>query len=247
MGCLKLGILEKKFTGLKVVYRKPVLEAKGVQRFIGVDPLAELYAPYSSYNYVLNNPVIHTDPDGRSVDYEFKQQKDGSYKKISNNGGLTNHTFRNNDGTVTHSDRHGTYTVNPGRQKRSIKAYAKQNENIRKNGGKFTEGIGTTAKYAGLIVSILGFPEVGIPLSKAGQALEFVGVGIQVGQDIANDDLSGAAKKVATEIVGKKLSDVGGKFLNDGLGEASTAAKVLNVVKEVNVDAAKKGVSEIDK
>jgi hypothetical protein len=39
-----------------------------VARWGQVDPLAEQYAPYSPYNYVLGNPIRLIDPDGRSVD-----------------------------------------------------------------------------------------------------------------------------------------------------------------------------------
>ncbi|UFH42349.1 RHS repeat-associated core domain-containing protein [Flavobacterium cupriresistens] len=38
-----------------------------VGRFFSVDPLAEKYAGVSSYAYVLNNPIIFIDPDGRDV------------------------------------------------------------------------------------------------------------------------------------------------------------------------------------
>jgi len=36
-----------------------------------VDPLASDYQSFSPYNYVLNNPLSNTDPDGRSVNTRF--------------------------------------------------------------------------------------------------------------------------------------------------------------------------------
>jgi hypothetical protein len=67
MGCIKLDILNRENTGLKVVYRKVKAEPKVVQWFYGVDPLAD--HPYqvdkSPYAYAWNNPVKLTDPDGR--------------------------------------------------------------------------------------------------------------------------------------------------------------------------------------
>jgi RHS repeat-associated protein len=39
-----------------------------IGRWGGVDPLAHLYYGWSSYNYVLGNPISFVDPDGRSVD-----------------------------------------------------------------------------------------------------------------------------------------------------------------------------------
>ncbi len=37
-----------------------------VCRFTGVDPMADQFPGWSPYNYTLNNPIIYTDPDGRS-------------------------------------------------------------------------------------------------------------------------------------------------------------------------------------
>jgi RHS repeat-associated protein len=42
-----------------------------VGRWTSVDPLAGMYSAWSPYNYVLGNPILHTDPDGRSVDGEY--------------------------------------------------------------------------------------------------------------------------------------------------------------------------------
>jgi hypothetical protein len=38
-------------------------------RFLSVDPLAADYAAWSGYHYVLGNPLVFVDPDGRSADW----------------------------------------------------------------------------------------------------------------------------------------------------------------------------------
>ena len=66
MGCLKITY-QPQMQVLRT--RKPVQshEAKVVQCWFSVDPLAEKYAPISPYAYVANNPLIYIDPDGRDI------------------------------------------------------------------------------------------------------------------------------------------------------------------------------------
>ncbi len=40
----------------------------GLGRWYCIDPLAEKYNSYSSYSYVLNNPLKFVDPDGKDVE-----------------------------------------------------------------------------------------------------------------------------------------------------------------------------------
>jgi RHS repeat-associated protein len=51
-----------------------------------VDPLAEKYYSISPYVYVVNNPILHTDPDGRSVDGEYELDANGNFQKVSDKG-----------------------------------------------------------------------------------------------------------------------------------------------------------------
>lgn len=53
-----------------------------ISRWLSPDPLSEKYLSFSPYNFVLNNPIIFTDPDGRDVNLGNLYEKDdeGKYK-----------------------------------------------------------------------------------------------------------------------------------------------------------------------
>jgi RHS repeat-associated protein len=48
-----------------------------IARWTAVDPLADQYAPWSTYNYVLGNPLIYIDPDGMQVDDTYSVDREG--------------------------------------------------------------------------------------------------------------------------------------------------------------------------
>lgn len=67
-------------------------------RWMNIDPLADNYFSFSTYNYTLNNPVFFIDPDGRAVSdhtgYGSNSQLSGTGDLIMTNNGESN--SRNN-------------------------------------------------------------------------------------------------------------------------------------------------------
>ena len=83
MGALQLTY-EPKF---KIVHRTGELmrshEAKSVQLWLSIDPLAEKYPGVSPYAYCLNNPILYIDPDGRDPIITITNKVVGyAYQKI---------------------------------------------------------------------------------------------------------------------------------------------------------------------
>lgn len=63
-----------------------------IGRWISPDPLSEEYTSWSPYNYVMNNPISNTDPDGRSVKTDYKLLPDGQVKRADPNDRSENRT-----------------------------------------------------------------------------------------------------------------------------------------------------------
>ena len=57
------------------MYAEYNLEPEVTSRWLSPDPLGAQYQSWSPYNYTLGNPIIFTDPDGRSVEGDFYNDK----------------------------------------------------------------------------------------------------------------------------------------------------------------------------
>jgi len=101
MGCLKLTYQNFE-SPLKVVYKTSSFEQNIVQRFLRVDPLADVtLQPYSAFN---NNPIFYIDPDGRmAVPPSTHLDDEGNVVAVFNDGdnGVYQHGKNADGGSVT--------------------------------------------------------------------------------------------------------------------------------------------------
>lgn len=85
-------------------------------RWMNIDPLAEKYYSYSTYNYTLNNPIIYIDPDGRSVKDWYIDAKTGQL--LGTDGAASN------DIRVIHKEDYNDVKSENGGSTKSLRATA---------------------------------------------------------------------------------------------------------------------------
>lgn len=71
-----------------------------MQKWLNVDPLAEKYAKYTHYNFVMQNPIRLLDSDGRGVkkaDDDYKVDKEGVVSLIKKTGDQFDRLFATDD------------------------------------------------------------------------------------------------------------------------------------------------------
>lgn len=82
IGTVLLNTKSKEIIGFveyDTLYSEATLQPDIISRWLSPDPLAEEYTSWSPYNFVMNNPIIYIDPDGRKV--VFAQGVSEEFKK----------------------------------------------------------------------------------------------------------------------------------------------------------------------
>ncbi len=80
----------------EVVLYKVKIQPEQLYRWMSVDPLAEKYQGFSPYNFVLNNPLIYIDPDGREVKNGMQDDLNNAQNRLNTAQSAYDNTVANN-------------------------------------------------------------------------------------------------------------------------------------------------------
>jgi len=90
-----VGFVEK-----DTLYSEADLKPHIISRWISPDPLSEEYSSWSPYNYVMNNPIILVDPDGREpvkkyagTSQQFLAVLNNSSRQVGHFKGTDSHSY----------------------------------------------------------------------------------------------------------------------------------------------------------
>jgi hypothetical protein len=184
-----------------------------------VDPLAHKFPGWSTYNYVLNNPIRLTDPDGRAPTDKIIETTKGNFKYVKDQHGTNVITINYLNGDVaTTRTGHGTVIVKAGhveaKRKEYNEAVANRRAMVRKTGdviNKVGDGIAAVGYVAAPFTegASLGIAAIGEGIALGGKVItnavnfeesgmtkdNFTNLGVDVALELAPKPLENALKK----------------------------------------------------
>jgi RHS repeat-associated protein len=186
-----------------------------INRFTGVDPLADKFAFVTTYNYAENSPVTNFDLHGlQAVRFDVKQWNNSNGQLQENvkttyndkeSGAVT--TLQNLDTGQTSSFSVSEVTVTASKtiSQRLIEAVKPMTDAIRSNPDGVVMAVGATLENTGDAMGIAGAlltplaPEVGIPLGEAGGIISDLGAVMQGATELKNGKFADAATRAIIE------------------------------------------------
>jgi len=230
-----------------------------IGRWLSVDPLAEEFTSYSPYIMSLNNPLRFIYLDGRAPLDIFRQQKDGGYVKVGNDGGNRTHTYINNDGTTSYYNvRTGSMaTVSNQTVQNKLSNYQESKKHFKNeiiNGtlkaAETMQKTGNDISKASVGVAVAGLAFEGVGSAPGllgivtGEAIKYTGTGIEFATKLISGDT-----KEATGVTVVTAIEIGVDMLIERAipGPTPKMSGAAKEVKQVEKEVIKTPISDLVK
>ncbi len=222
-----------------------------IGRFFNIDPLAEKYYYNSPYAFSENKVVAHLEIEGLEsigvnllltvAEYATKVENAATRLVSGTSGQIPDQIPVNSE--TREIVKVGSTANDANIIAQESKALVKE---VTKEGAEQAKAMGDATQKAGIAISVVGYPEVGIPVAAAGSVVETAGTAVSVVLDIQEGNISNAVWDTGALLLDRQASKIlknvtqAQEIGEQGRNIVEANKEVIKEVGEVIVDETKK-------